>query len=941
MANETEEDRGPLLPRDAEMRRAAEELACEVSQRGIDCEDRARFDKALNPAFAFLFDAPDPNSDAAIASRYYSWLKKTYQCRSGEVSMDDHEEEGQEEELEEEEGEEEEEELEEEGEELEEEQGEEAEEEDNASPSPAAESDAYHEVEVKGCEEVRKVASTDPSDKLQVKRNNTTCVTDQCSDLLDLRQHGVYALEGNGISEITSDKGKISRSLAGKKRSFGDSSWNEQQDNKEAFKGTQVLKDDNHDGVAGKSSFKSQEMADSPTSSNDSDSDGVLYSKRDLKALHTKPNMGLSEDLKLECSSLHVPPQRLRSRSPDAEEFGGRNKRSPLVCDFFARGWCIKGSSCKFLHQKDDVNEASQVTKGKTIEAMSWRGDTSDGAGERRAVDTSKYSIFSEQLSSSQGVSLTHSLAERSQLLSPQGDNASTGTMFRKDYGSLTSTYDGFHPLNFPGERSRFVSSNLEASRENPRQDSFVDNFRPIIFDMQDRHFPPISIGGDLQCYDRPSVVPSIHEKLGDNMYQRIPKGEYNHNSTFLSRYPSHYVHGDFGRPDPSLNWNRSNPASLLAGLSMPLVGDDGRYKPFKCEGNSLDLTIPKWSSRFSMHDVPMPGLNSFLRTSFSSNISYTNPAITGPGSSSTIGSPFSVFKLLDSPNIPNSKARSFLPCSFSMTGKSPPYGLRPEGETTSLQNIEQASPIPGGSRTYSYSNSRELSGSLRSSFSHTMARFSSPSSQYDPILDSIEPSGGEPHASFVASSFSESKCTESISQKLANGNRAMLESWSPGYNAKTDMDSFYRVNGDRVDIQKAETAEETPLADAKGTTSEPKEDKKSNPNVAAAGHAENAGDSANAADGNRHDKDSKLLKCFRAALVDFVKELLKPFWREGRLSKDAHKTVVKKAVEKVLSAMHPNQIPGTTESINQYLSTSRTKIRKLVEGYVAKYAKS
>jgi hypothetical protein len=58
----------------------------------------------------------------------------------------------------------------------------------------------------------------------------------------------------------------------------------------------------------------------------------------------------------------------------------------------------------------------------------------------------------------------------------------------------------------------------------------------------------------------------------------------------------------------------------------------------------------------------------------------------------------------------------------------------------------------------------------------------------------------------------------------------------------------------------------------------------------------------------------------------------LKPTWREGHLSKDAHNTIVKKTVEKVLSTLQPHQIPATVESIKQYLSSSQPKMAKLVE---------
>lgn len=90
--------------------------------------------------------------------------------------------------------------------------------------------------------------------------------------------------------------------------------------------------------------------------------------------------------------------------------------------------------------------------------------------------------------------------------------------------------------------------------------------------------------------------------------------------------------------------------------------------------------------------------------------------------------------------------------------------------------------------------------------------------------------------------------------------------------------------------------------------------------------------------DGSMH-KETKALKIFRAALVDLAKELLKPFWHEGRLSKEAHITIVKKSVDKVVSTLEPHQIPTNEDSAQQYISSCRPKITKLVHVSVFSYA--
>ncbi|XP_022012274.1 protein FRIGIDA-ESSENTIAL 1 isoform X1 [Helianthus annuus] len=90
---------------------------------------------------------------------------------------------------------------------------------------------------------------------------------------------------------------------------------------------------------------------------------------------------------------------------------------------------------------------------------------------------------------------------------------------------------------------------------------------------------------------------------------------------------------------------------------------------------------------------------------------------------------------------------------------------------------------------------------------------------------------------------------------------------------------------------------------------------------------------------GDMH-RESKPVRHFRAALVEFVKELVKPTWRDGKLSKDAHKLIVKKAVDKVLTTLPPEHIPSVKESIDMYLTSSQTKLMNLVEAYIAKYGK-
>ncbi|KAF3576091.1 hypothetical protein DY000_02029618 [Brassica cretica] len=74
-------------------------------------------------------------------------------------------------------------------------------------------------------------------------------------------------------------------------------------------------------------------------------------------------------------------------------------------------------------------------------------------------------------------------------------------------------------------------------------------------------------------------------------------------------------------------------------------------------------------------------------------------------------------------------------------------------------------------------------------------------------------------------------------------------------------------------------------------------------------------------------------MRQFRTAVVETIKDMLKPLWREGRLSKDVHNMIVKRATEKIVgAAVQLHQVPTNNESVEKYLSMSSTRIVKLVE---------
>lgn len=101
------------------------------------------------------------------------------------------------------------------------------------------------------------------------------------------------------------------------------------------------------------------------------------------------------------------------------------------------------------------------------------------------------------------------------------------------------------------------------------------------------------------------------------------------------------------------------------------------------------------------------------------------------------------------------------------------------------------------------------------------------------------------------------------------------------------------------------------------------------------------ATDQAHGHDESKKNKEIRMMRAFRSELAEFVKEVLKPTWREGQMSKEAFKTIVKKVVDKVAGSLQSHQIPKSQEKIDQFLELSRPKLTKLVQGYVDKYVKA
>ncbi|TYI90284.1 hypothetical protein E1A91_D03G111300v1 [Gossypium mustelinum] len=196
---------------------------------------------------------------------------------------------------------------------------------------------------------------------------------------------------------------------------------------------------------------------------------------------------------------------------------------------------------------------------------------------------------------------------------------------------------------------------------------------------------------------------------------------------------------------------------------------------------------------------------------------------------------------------------------------------------------------------------------------------------QYDPLFDSIEPS------TRLSRKFDHMQKLE------VTGDSGILLGLSDS-NKPLDMEEKAKDAGAVTSAASADNEEFGETADAEvGTVENGNPSRPAEVNMAT---GEIEMDQIKSPGKSKKSKDSRSMKLFKVAIADFVKEVLKPSWQQGNMSKEAFKTVVKKTVDKVSGAMKNHQIPKSRAKIDHYIESSQRKLTKLVMGYVDKYVK-
>uniref|UniRef100_A0A0A0KHP2 C3H1-type domain-containing protein n=1 Tax=Cucumis sativus TaxID=3659 RepID=A0A0A0KHP2_CUCSA len=525
--------------------------------------------------------------------------------------------------------------------------------------------------------------------------------------------------------------------------------------------------------------------------------------------------------------------KRSRSLTPVADVNGEEKHPAAAICDFYAKGWCIKGSSCSFLHIKNNAYGSDQHSEER--------------AG---AACLKKQAQLNEVLSNGTGLQYNADV-----LKSPREDSLLSAL---PDCQKLPSTSFG---ASFP------LSRGLSASRLE----------LPPEFGVSSDGFTPLGV------MEEPTNV-ACPRLLNDHL-SPVLRTSLNSNPT-LPR--DAILSSRFTTSNASLfPLTSSSSASLLNAHKMSIIDREHhvstpasslmRSSPFSASGSDNSFThVSKNPSEYKMKcssddwEPSVPFRPSFFIPSITTASQYD---------------PF-----LDSMEVPR-----IVGCSYNVT-----LDRQGHEEASPLSTLQRASGnfvVPGSSKPEFNDDTSSLSSHNKAAdkngkVGHLQGK--------DPLL--LEP---EIRGSFgLDGRFSRTReddhkgltCEKDVTKKKKMGIGGELKLPNISLHEKDSEADSDRQLGDM--------------------------------------------DGKHLMEGNAP-KESKATRHFRSALIELVKEILKPKWREGHLKKDVHNTVVKKTFDKVLGALQSHQVPTTVESVKQYLSSSRPKIEKLVEGYVSKYGKS
>lgn len=72
---------------------------------------------------------------------------------------------------------------------------------------------------------------------------------------------------------------------------------------------------------------------------------------------------------------------------------------------------------------------------------------------------------------------------------------------------------------------------------------------------------------------------------------------------------------------------------------------------------------------------------------------------------------------------------------------------------------------------------------------------------------------------------------------------------------------------------------------------------------------------------------DIKAVRASKFVLIEHISGPSKPYWKQGNLSRDAYKIIIKKYVDKIIESIVASKFLNTDSDHEKYLSASKKKI--------------
>ncbi|XP_023517416.1 protein FRIGIDA-ESSENTIAL 1 isoform X2 [Cucurbita pepo subsp. pepo] len=570
--------------------------------------------------------------------------------------------------------------------------------------------------------------------------------------------------------------------------------------------------------------------------------------------------------------------KRTRKLSHGADVNIEQKRPAAAICDFYAKGWCIKGSSCSFLHIKDNAIGSDQHSEEHAGAAYLKR-QVQPNQGLQYSADASKSPVFHHLPNSSflKDSSLSLKFGISSERTLPRDFTESKGwdVLHEKNKFLLHQREDSL--LSELPDCQKLPSTSFDVSFPLNREGSTARNEQPPEFGPSSGGFAKLSV------MEEPANVAC--PRLLNDYHSPVLRSSLNSNTTLTK---GGILSSRFTTSNDSFPFTPSSSASFFGAQKMSII--DGEHR----------VSMPASSFMRSSPFSPSESDNSLINASMNSSDYKTKYSCDDWEPSEPFRPSFFIPSIntasqydpfLDSIELPR-KVGGCHNVSLDRQGHE---------EVSPLSTLHRASGnfmVPGSSKP-------ELNDDTSSLSSHNKAE------------DKNEKAG---HVEGTDSLMFEAEIQGSSGIDGCNGSRTreddhmgLSREKNVPKKMKTDTDGEIKLSNIAFHEKESEAESDRQLGDMDGK---------------------------HLIDGNVH-KESKATRHFRSALIELVKGILRPKWREGHLKKDVHNTVVKKTLDKVLGTLQPFQVPTTVESVKQYLSSSRPKIEKLVEGYVSKYGKS